>query len=225
MALNKTGLQTALAKVFSDMGTEEADHSKPNATSEFFAKGISEALVSYVGTGTVTTSDSGTVSAGDFEGAGSGTLAVESGYEEGIIEGEKVITWSGCAKIIKDACDKMAQDGKDGKSVSDDYLAEKLAEGIQKMADDGEVNTTVSGQVTTPSGAVSVLGGSAKGTISVDSSSVETALKTLFSASGFSDAGFASGLATAVDTMYKAGQVSTDGQGAIAGSSGSGAIA
>ena len=221
MALNKTGLQTALAQVFSDMGTEEADHSKPNATSEFFAKGISEALVSYVGTGTVTTSDSGTVSAGDFEGAGSGTLSVESGYKK---EGN-AITWSGCAKIIKDACDKMAQDGKDGKTVTNDYLAEEIAKGIQKMADDGEVNTTVSGQVTTPSGAVSELDGSAKGTISVDSSSVETALKTLFSASGFSDAGFASGLATAVDTMYKAGQVSTDGEGAIAGSSGSGTIA
>lgn len=221
MPLNKAGLQTALAKVFSDMGTEEEDHSKPNATSEFFAKGISEALVSYVGTGAVTTQDSGTIPAGSFEGAGSGKLSVESGYKK---EGD-VVTWSGCAKIIKEACDKMAQDGKDGKSVSDDYLAEKLAEGIQKMADDGEVNTTVSGLVTPPSGSAFTTGGSAKGTISVDSSSVETALKTLFSSSGFSDSGFASGLATAVDTMYKAGQVSTDGQGTIAGSSGSGTIA
>lgn len=217
MALNKTALQTALAKVFSDMNEEEEDHSKPNATSEFFAKGISEALVDYVSGGVVSTQDSGTVSAGSFSGAGTGSLSVESGYEE--TEGE--VSWSGCAKIIKDACDKMHSDGED---ASNDYLAEKLAEGIQKMVDDGEVSTTVMGQVTTPSGAVSGLGGSAKGTISVDSSSVETALKTLFASSGFSDSGFASGLATAVDTMYKAGQVSTDGEGAIAGSSGSGAI-
>ena len=217
MALNKTALQTALAKVFSDMNEQEEDLTKPNATSEFFAKGISEALVSYVSGGVVATQDSGTVSAGDFEGTGTGSLSVESGYEES--GGE--VSWSGCAKIIKDACDKMHSDGED---ASDDYLAEKLAEGIQKMADDGEVSTTVMGQVTTPSGAVSGLGGSAKGTISVDSSTVETALKALFSASGFSDAGFASGLATAVDLMYKAGQVSTDGEGAIAGSSGSGSI-
>lgn len=219
MPLNKAGLQTALAKVFSDMGTEESDHSKPNATSAFFAKGISEALVDYVSGGLVTTSDSGTVSAGSFMGAGSGTLSVRSGSE-----GEES-AWSGCAKIIKDACDKMAKDGEDGKEVSDDFLAEKLGEGIQKMADDGEVKTTVTGQVTTPSGAVSPLGGTAKGTISVDSSSVVTALKSLFASSGFSDSGFASGLANAVDTMYKAGQISTDGQGAVAGSSGSGAIA
>lgn len=218
MALNKTALQTALAKVFSGMNEEEEDHSKPNATSEFFAKGISEAFVDYVSGGVVSTQDSGTVSAGSFSGAGTGSLSVESGYEE--TEGE--VSWSGCAKIIKDACDKMHSDGED---ASNDYLAEKLAEGIQKMADDGEISTTVMGQVTTPSGAVSSLGGSAKGTISVDSSSVETALKSLFASSGFSDAGFASGLATAVDTMYKAGQVSTDGQGAIAGSSGSGSIA
>ena len=61
---------------------QEQDLTKPNATSEFFAKGISEALVSYVGTGTITTQDSGTVSAGDFEGAGTGSLSLESGYEE-----------------------------------------------------------------------------------------------------------------------------------------------
>lgn len=221
MPLNKTGLQTALTKVFSDMNVEEEDHSRPNSTSDFFAKGISEALVSYVGTGAVTTSDSGTISAGSFEGAGSGKLSVESGYKK---EGD-VVTWAGCAKIIKEACDKMAQDGKDGKPVSNDFLADKLAEGIQKMADDGEVNTTVSGLVTPPSGSAFTTGGSAKGTISVDSSTVATALKSLFASSGFSNDSFASGLTTAVDTMYKAGQVSTDGQGAIAGSSGSGTIA
>jgi hypothetical protein len=89
MPLNKADLQTALAKVFSDMGTEEEDHSKPNATSEFFAKGISEPLVSYVGTGAVSTQDSGTISAGSFEGSGSGKLSVESGYKK---EGEVCLT-------------------------------------------------------------------------------------------------------------------------------------
>jgi hypothetical protein len=148
-------------------------------------------------------------------------LSVESGYtKSGDTE-----SWSGCAKIIKDACDKMKKDGEDGKTVSNDFFADELGKAIKQMADDGEVNTTVLGEVKTPSGAVSSLGGTAKGTISVVDTSLISTLKTLFSSSSFTDNLFASTMATAIDTMYKAGQISTDGQGAIEGSSGSGAIA
>lgn len=76
MALNKSALQSDFEDVFSDMLETE------NATDEYFAKGISEALVSYISGGQVATIDAGTVSAGTYAGSGSGKLTVESGCDE-----------------------------------------------------------------------------------------------------------------------------------------------
>lgn len=210
MALVKATLQTNLAQVFSDMNIENADtHVKDNATSEFFANGISNAIVSYVGTGQVTTTDKGTVSAGVLTASGVGTLTV---------------TASACKKIIKDACDKMKKDGEDGKEVTDAYLAEELGKAIKKMADDGEVKTTVNGSAVAGNVTTTITGASAKGTISVDNSNLIQKLKDTFGGSGFTDNKFAQTLADEIDKMYKAGQVSTNGEGVIKGATGSGSI-
>lgn len=225
MALVKATLQTKLAKVFSDMDVEnEETHEKDNATSEFFAKGVSEAIVSYVSTGQVSTTDTGTVSAGTLTASGVGTLTVESGYKEEVIKEQIVITWSGCAKIIKDACNKMKKDGEDGKEVTDNYLAEELGKAIKKMADDGEVKTTVNGSAVAGNVTTTITGASAKGTISVNNTNLIEKLKEAFASKSFSNNSFAQTLADEIDKMYKAGQVSTDGEGAIKGATGSGSI-
>lgn len=204
MAFNVSTLQTALANTFASM---------TNGDNQVFADGIANAVVAFVGTGQVTTSDAGTISAGVFTGAGTGTLTV---------------TASGCSGIIKSACDKMK-----GAPYDDNYLAEQIGAGLQKMADDGEVNTSVSGNAVPPSGGSVPTSGSAKGTISCDSTDLIQALKDVASlmyqnkdVQGFDgNAKYAEEIAKAVKDFFTAGTISTDGQGALSGSSGSGTIA
>lgn len=221
MALDKSSLQSDFKDVFSDMLETE------NATDEYFAKGISEALVSYISGGQVATTDAGTVSAGTYAGSGSGKLTVESGCDE-----ESSEDWTGCAKKILDACTYMKEHAKDGGFNGSDYLAEKLGEAVQLMADEGEVSTDVKGTVTPPSGSPSTLNGSAKGTIAVTTTALVSKLKETFSSMWSSrkdkdfdgNTEFAKTFATEVDTLYKAGVISTDGQEALSGASGAGNI-
>lgn len=221
MALDKASLQSDLSTVFTDM----LDVDK--ATDSYFAKGISEAVVSYVSGGAVSTVDAGTVSAGTYAGSGSGKLTVESGCDE-----EDSSDWTGCAKKILDACTYMKEHAEDEGFNGSDYLAEKIGEAIQLMADEGEVNTDVKGTVTPPSGSTSTLNGSAKGTITVTTTTLVSKLKETFSTmwdsreeEGFDgNAEFAKTLATQIDMLYKAGVINTDGQEALSGSSGVGSI-
>lgn len=205
MAFVKSTLETALKAVFASMGS-----SGDNAV---FANGISNAIVTFVGTGKVSTSDSGTVSAGYFEGSGEGSLTV---------------TATKCAKKIKDACDLMTDSAH-----GDNFLAEQIGEGIQQMADDGQVITTVTGTCTTPQGTpITPYGGTANGTIDCDSTDLISDLKTVFSdmwsnkdVSGYDgNSELATALADAVYDFWTNGSVSTDGTGTIQGSSGSGTI-
>ena len=205
MSLNKSQLESDLNDVFASMS--DGDNS-------VFSDGISEALVAFVSGGSVTTVDAGTISAGVFSGGGSGSISVEP---------------TACAKIIKDACDAMLTMPSGG----NDYLAEELGKGIQKMADDAVVTTSVSGTVTPPSGSSYTMSGSAKGTITCDKTDLVTALKALFvkmyndrEEEGYDgNADFAKELASEVYTYYTNGQVKTDGQGALSGSKGAGAVA
>lgn len=221
MALNKSALQSDFEDVFSDMLETE------NATDEYFAKGISEALVSYISGGQVATIDAGTVSAGTYAGSGSGKLTVESGCDE-----EDSSDWTGCAKKILDACKYMLEHAKDEGFNSSDYLATELGGAVQLMADEGKVETDVTGTVTPPSGSPSTLNGKAEGKISVETTALVTTLKTTFSLmwtsrslQGFDgNAMFASAFASQVDLLYKAGVISTDGQEALSGASGAGNI-
>ena len=205
MAFVKSTLETAINGVFASMGS--------GGDNSVFASGITNAIVAFVLTGKVSTEDGGTVPAGAFTGSGTGALAV---------------TATKCTKIIKDACDLMTDSAH-----GNDFLAEQIGAGIQQMADDGVVTTTVSGECVTPQGSVlSPYGGTAKGTITCDSSSLVSALKSVFSdmwnnksKEGFDgNSDFASALADAVYDFWTSGAISTNGEGTIEGSSGVGTI-
>ena len=206
MALNKAQLQSDFEAVFESM---------TDGNEDTFPNGISAAVVTFVSGGVVSTTDAGTVSGGTYAGSGTGQLTV---------------TASACAVIIKKACTAM----KTMTSGGNDYLAEEMGKGFKKMADDGVVTTTVTGVLTPPSPAtpISPYGGAAKGTISCSETALVAKLKALFQKmynqreqEGFDgNKEFAKVLANEINSFYTSGKISTDGQGNIAGSSGSGAI-
>lgn len=207
MAFSKSTLQTDILTVFNNMGS--------NATNDDFANGLANAVVTFVRTGQVTTTDGGTVPGGAFSGGGTGTLSV---------------TATNCAKIIKDACEEM----NNMTSGGNNYLAEELGKAFKKMADEGTVTTTVTGTLTPPSPSppITPYGGSATGSISCDSTAMVQALKILFS-NMYTHAGeddyngnleFAKELATQLNNFWTSGRISTSGEGNIEGSSGSGSI-
>ena len=206
MAFNKAKLQSDFVAVFESM---------TDGNEDTFPNGISAAVVAFVSGGVVSTIDTGTVTGGTYSGSGTGKLTV---------------TDSACAAIIKAACKAM----KTMTSGGDDYLAEEMGKGFKKMADDGVVTTTVTGVLTPPPPAapVSPYGGVAKGTISCSETTLVTKLKALFQKmynqreqEGFDgNKEFAKVLANEINSFYTSGTISTDGQGNIASSSGSGAI-
>lgn len=206
MAFNKAKLQSDFEAVFESM---------TDGNEDTFPNGISAAVVTFVSGGVVSTTDAGTVSGGAYSGSGTGKLTV---------------TASACAAIIKAACTTM----KTMTSGGNDYLAEEMGKGFKKMADDGVVTTTVTGTLTPPSPAtpISPYGGEAKGTISCSETTLVTKLKALFQKmynqreqEGFDgNKEFAKVLANEINSFYTSGTISTDGQGNIAGSSGSGSI-
>ena len=207
MAFSKSTLQTDILTVFNNMGS--------NATNDDFANGLANAVVAFVGTGQVSTTDGGTVPGGAFSGGGTGTLSV---------------TATNCAKIIKDACEEM----NNMTSGGNNYLAEELGKAFKKMADEGTVTTVVTGTLTPPSPSppITPYGGSAAGNISCDSTAMVQALKILFS-NMYTHAGeddyngnleFAKELATQLNNFWTSGRISTSGEGNIEGSSGSGSI-
>lgn len=204
MALNKDKLESDLSNVFSSMTSGD---------NSVFSNGISNAVVTFVSGGVVTTTDSGTVSAGVFAGSGSGSITV---------------TATACAKIIKDACDTMVNMTSGG----DVFLAQEIGKGIKKMADDAVVITSVKGTATAGT-TTTTLSGTAKGTITCTEAPLVSALQTLFAkmlsnkeVEGYDgNADFAKELANAVDTFYTGGQVKTDGQIALSGAKGIGTVA
>lgn len=205
MAFVTETLQLALYSVFNSM-------KDGNVTT--FSNGISNAIVTFVSTGSVITVDSGTVTSGTFAGSGNGTLSV---------------TATSCASIIKSACDTMKDMSSGG-----DYLAQKLGEGVKKMTEEGTVTTTVTGVLTPPPPAtpVSPYGGRASGSISCSEISLVTALKELFKEmynkkddkTYDGNLEFAKKLATEINSFWTSGTISTDGSGNIEGSEGSGSI-
>lgn len=204
MAFDVSTLKTALKTVFDSM---------TDGDNAVFANGIASAIVTYVATGDVFTTDKGTVSGGYFEGSGTGKLTV---------------TATACANMIKTACDTMQTMTSGGA----DYLATQIGQALDKMAEDGEVNTSVSGTLTPPSSSPSPFSGMAKGSISCSSTVLVSALKTLFAQmyskreqEGYDgDKDFADTFAEKIDSFWTDGTVSTNGQGGLSGSTGSGSI-
>ena len=200
MAFNSSSLEQDLLSVFNSM---------TDGDNRVFAQGISNALKSFIDSGTPSTSDSGTIATGVFTGAST--------------SGSMTATASSCQTIIYNACQAMIDGSKDN-----DYIAKKIAEGLKAMTDGTIVVTSVSGNTVPPSPPPPSIptSGSAQGGIDCDVSSVETGLKTCFttmkSMTTGGNAYFASQFASLVDTCLKAGEVSTEGIGNLAGSSGSG---
>lgn len=206
MAFNKAQLQSDFEDVFESM---------TDGNEDTFPNGISDAVVTFVSGGQVSTQDAGTISGGVYSGSGTGSLSVKA---------------SACAAIIKAACTAM----KTMTSGGDDYLAEEMGKGFKKMADDGVVTTTVTGTLQPLSSAppITPYGGTAKGSISCSEATLVSKLKLLFKKmynqreeEGFDgNKEFAKELANEINSFYTSGTISTQGQGNLEGSTGSGSI-
>nr|DAO97475.1 MAG TPA: hypothetical protein [Caudoviricetes sp.] len=204
MAFVTKTLETELKNVFSTMKSD-AD----------FASGIAKAVKNFVSTGQVVTTDAGAVSAGAFVGGGNGTLKVD----ESVLKNQ-----------ISTACSTMSKltDGS-----GDTVLANAIGNGLLAMTGQAEVNTTVTGTVTTPAGVPSALSGTAKGQIVCVPAPVISGLTACFFSmkaaagnEGFSgDDDFASQFASLVTAYFTSGVITTNGQAALTGSTGTGAIA
>ena len=214
MALDKNSLSSDILSVFNSMKSRAQSKTNPPTNADF-SNGISNAVVTYISKGEVSTNDSGTIPTGTYTG-GKG-------------KGKLTVTATNCAKIILDACDNMNNRNRD-----DDYLAEEIGKALKKMADEGTVATTVTGgTMTPPSGQpVTGYGGSAVGTISCNSTSLVSNLKTVFSEmsrrreeNNFDGNEYlADELASNIHSFWTSGTVSTNGIGNLEGSSGSGSI-
>lgn len=214
MTLDKDSLSSDILSVFNSMKSRAQSKTNPPTNTDF-SNGISNAVVTYISKGEVSTNDSGTIPTGTYTG-GKG-------------KGKLTVTATNCAKIILDACDNMNSRNRD-----DAYLAEEIGKALKKMADEGTVATTVTGgTMTPPSGQpVTGYGGSAEGTISCNSTSLVSNLKTVFSEmnrrrneENFDGNEYlANELASNIHSFWTSGTVSTNGIGNLEGSSGSGSI-
>ena len=208
MALDKSDLSADILEIFNSMKdnykTEGYDGDKE------FCEGLGQAFKNFGESGSISTKDGGTVSAGTFAGTGTGSLSLNSA---------KTI------KTLKSAVKAMKENGKD-----DDYLAGQIKKALQDMYDASDiVSTTVNGAITTSSGSITITGASGKGTIECDFSSVESGLKTFFALmkdidNGKTDSDLADKIADLVYSAVKSGVVSTNDEGEIEGASGLGTI-
>lgn len=208
MALDKSDLSADILEIFNSMkdnyDTEGYDGDKE------FCEGLGKAFKDFGESGSISTTDGGTVSAGEFAGSGTGSLSLNSA---------KTI------KTLKSAVKAMKEDGED-----DDYLAGQIKKALQDMYDASDiVSTTVNGTITTSSSSITIEGASGKGTIECDFSSVESGLKTFFALmkdidNGKTDSDLADKIADLVYSAVKSGVVSTNDEGEIEGASGLGTI-
>ena len=197
MSLIQSDLEDDLKEAFATM-QNDAD----------FARLVSAAVARYAESGNITTTDAGQVSAGTFSGSGEGKISVDS---------------SVCEGILVTATDSM----KSMTSGGDVLLAGQLAAGIDAMMAAGTVTTEVSGTATPPPPASPVpVSGTATGTFTGNPALISGVMAAAFPVMlGMVEGGndfFAVQLATCVTSYLNAGIISTNGTGAVAGSSGSG---
>lgn len=204
MSLSKDSLKNDLISLFNAMAEDKTGNNKK------CAKDLSKAVADYAESGSISTTDLGTIPSGTFSGSGNGSISVDSSIAE---------------NIIYAACIAM------GSMVagSGDYLALQIATGIQAMITAGEVTTTVTGTCTPPPPATPFpTGGTAKGTMACVQAPLYASLKTAFiSMQSMTSGGnkyMAEQITNAVDTYLKAGSITTNGQGTIAGSIGTGSM-
>lgn len=207
MALVLAKLQSDLKKVFSDMKQE-------NAKDSDFSDGVSKACKDFVESGTISTVDGGTVSSGGFVGSGNGSISV---------------TQSDMSSPIVTAMNSMKNMAEGGNAL----LATAMFNGLNSMISNGTVETDVTGVTTSPAGAtVPPSSGSAKGSMSCAYPTFVTELNSIFSdmntksdEEGFDgNVYLGDELGKLVNKYIKTGVVSTNGQGALSGSTGAGGI-
>lgn len=200
MSLNQNEFKNKILTIFLNM-TDGDDR--------YFAREISAKIADYAESGSISTTDAGTISQGVFAGSGNGSITVDSSI---------------CENIVYAACKAMGGMTTGG----DAYLAQELANGIDSMMIAGTVNTSVKGTVTPPSSTPFTTAGTAKGTFT----GVRAALQSGFLAAFNSMATMTSGgdeylagqIAATVTTYLKAGVIATNGQTNLAGSVGSGSM-
>lgn len=201
--LNKSKLKSDIKKVFTDMTSDDD-----------FANGLAKACKDFGESGSIVTTDGGTVSSGVFAGSGSGNITLTSSL---------------MASPIKTCCVTMTSLTSGG----DDLLATALGNGLLAMTNAGKVETTVTGSTTSSGGSqVAPYGGTAKGTISCSNTALIKALKDCFKdmkdrafEKGFDgDDYFATKLSDNVYTYFTNGSVTTSGQEDLTGVTGLGTI-
>lgn len=209
MALNKDTLASDISTLFSDMKSNYKTEGYDG--DDEFAKGLAKAFKDFGESGEIITADSGTVSAGDFNGGGTGSLSLND---------------SDSYSTLLSAVRSMKSDKKD-----DDYLAGQIKASLEDMYGASDiVSTTVNGTITVaspPPPTIPVVGASGKGDIECDFSSVENGLKTFFNSmkdQTKTDADLANEIASLVYTALKSGKVKTKDEGQIQGASGTGTI-
>lgn len=204
MPLVSSVLENQLYGIFTSM--KDGDNT-------LFAQGIATSVVTFISSGLVSTTDVGAISMGAFVGSGTGSI---------------VATPSACQSTIKSACEQMNNMTEGG----NDYLAGEIGKGIKQMADDANVITTITGTVTLPNGVVSAMAGSGNGSIQCVDAPLVQQLKMAFKEmdsrkdeDGYDgDKILAQRMASAIDTFWKSGIVSTDGSANLAGSKGTGTV-
>lgn len=200
MSLNQDTLKNNLLSIFRNMA--DGDDS-------YFAKAVSKKVADYAQSGSITTTDAGTVSAGVFAGLGNGSISVDSTV---------------CEKIVYVACSAMSKMSAGG----DVYFATQLALGIDSMITAGTVHTTVKGTVTPPSGTPVILAGTAKGTFTGVSATLQggflAAFNTMLNMKSGGNEYLAGEMATTITAYLKAGVIATQGQVALLGSLGTGSM-
>lgn len=200
MSLNQSKLKNDLLSIFRNM-TDGDDR--------YFAREVSAKVADYAESGSITTTDAGTISQGAFVGLGNGSISVDSSI---------------CENIVYAACQATAKMTTGG----DAYLAAQLASGIDSMMLAGTVNTTVKGTVTPPSNSPIPAAGTAKGTFTGVMATLQSGFLAAFNAMATMKSGgdeyLAVQMATVITAYLKAGVIATQGQANLAGSVGAGSM-
>lgn len=200
MALVDATLQAALLLTFNAMS------SMTSGGNEFMAEKTSLAIKTFVLTATVNTVDAGTVT----------TTSIYAGNGVGL---------PGCFVIDSDSLEDDLLDCFTQEDVTDDDIAEGIADCIDAACSEEDIISTVTtGTLTPPPPATPInpYTGTGKGTFSSDKSIISDTLKTAFTAMKSMTAGgdlyFSQQMAAAIGNYLRAGTVEVELDDPIVGS-------
>ena len=180
-----------------------------NGDDYFFAKEVSVKIAEYVESASVKTTDNGSISAGTFSGNGNGSMKVN---------------FTICKNIIYSACLAMIDMDKDG----DSYLAKQMANGVDKMVTEGNINTIITGTVIPQMGSPFPMSGTGKGKFSGTRDILRLGFLSAFNAmkdmTENGDAYMATQVTNTITKYLQSGSVSTQGADSLLGTVGIGTV-